>query len=272
VAFTIEDMSDLVRLLLEHPEWRLELRRLLLSDELLALPDMVRQLVETVKSLAEAQRRSEERLSVVEERLTRLEETVAALAEAQRRSEERLTRLEETVAALAEAQRRSEERLSVVEERLTRLEETVHTLVIDVAYLKGDSLERLYRERPHVYFSKIIRRAHALTSDELLDLLDKAMAQGLLTEAEAEEVARADVIVRGKQKEDGQEVYLVAEVSWGIGPSDVERAARRAKLLSNSGIVAMPVVAGRAITGEAAGLAKEQNVWQVIDGQVLSLR
>jgi len=150
MAFTIKDYMDLVKLLVEHPEWRSELRSLVLSEELLNLPEIVRQLVdaqrrgeerltrleETVTALAEAQRRTEERLS-------RLEETVAALAEAQRRTEERLSRLEETVTALAEAQRRTEKRLDRLEEtvtalaeaqrrtekRLDRLEETVAALV-----------------------------------------------------------------------------------------------------------------------------------------------
>ncbi|MEM3656582.1 MAG: hypothetical protein QXP58_08735, partial [Thermoprotei archaeon] len=63
------------------------------------------------RKLTEAQARSEERL-------TRLEEAVAKLTEAQARSEERLTRLEEAVAKLTEAQARSEERLTRLEERV----------------------------------------------------------------------------------------------------------------------------------------------------------
>ena len=39
MAFTIEDYRDLVQLLSERPEWRSELRQLLLSDELLILPE-----------------------------------------------------------------------------------------------------------------------------------------------------------------------------------------------------------------------------------------
>lgn len=81
MAFTIREYLDLVRLLAEHPEWRSELRRLLLSEELLELPQIVRNLVE-------AQRRTEERLE--------------ALAEAQRRTEERLERLEVTTKTLVD--------------------------------------------------------------------------------------------------------------------------------------------------------------------------
>ena len=44
MAFTVQDYQDLINLLAEHPEWKAELRHLLLSDELLALPEMVRDL------------------------------------------------------------------------------------------------------------------------------------------------------------------------------------------------------------------------------------
>jgi hypothetical protein len=38
MAFTVEEFRDLLRILDERPEWRAELRRLVLTDELLALP------------------------------------------------------------------------------------------------------------------------------------------------------------------------------------------------------------------------------------------
>ena len=74
MAFTVEDYRDLVQLLSEHPEWRSELRQLLLSDELLTLPEIV-------KELAEAQQRAEERLANVEDRLSRIETAIQHLTE-----------------------------------------------------------------------------------------------------------------------------------------------------------------------------------------------
>ena len=68
----------------------------------------------------------------------------------------------------------------------------------------------------------------------------------------------ADVIVRGRRRTDGAEVFLVVEVSWGVGPQDVERAIRRASLLSHTGTPALPVVAGPWATSEAANLARTQ--------------
>jgi len=108
MAFTVSDFSDLVRLLEQHPEWQAELRRLLLTEDLLRLPAIVRELAEAQRELAEAQRRTEERVG-------RLEAVVEQLAEAQRRTEERVGRLEAVVEQLAEAQRRADERMAQLE-------------------------------------------------------------------------------------------------------------------------------------------------------------
>lgn len=44
MAFTVEDVQDLYRLLAEHPEWRAQLRPLILGDEFLQVPDRLRQI------------------------------------------------------------------------------------------------------------------------------------------------------------------------------------------------------------------------------------
>ncbi|MFN3762008.1 MAG: hypothetical protein ACK4WK_02250 [Anaerolineae bacterium] len=107
-VFTVRDFRDMVAILERYPEWRQEFRRLLLTDDVLALPRVVAELAEAQKrteavvaELAEAQRRAEERLSRAEERLAGVEERLAGV-------EERLSRLEAVVAELAEAQKRTE--------------------------------------------------------------------------------------------------------------------------------------------------------------------
>jgi TolA-binding protein len=291
MASTVEELRDLIRLLEERPEWRGEVRRLLLTDELLSLPELFRNLAEAqrrteaatsqlaeaqrsaeermgrleeqVSRLVEAQQRAEERMGRLEEQVGRLEEQVSRLVEAQQRSEERMGRLEEQVSRLVEAQQRAEERLGRLEERTDRITD-------DLGELKGDALERRYRERAFAYFASLVRRTHVVVGDELVDLLAEAVAQGNLSEAEAEEVAQADVIVRGRHRVDGTQVYLVVEVSWGVGITDVERAARRAELLAKTGTSTLPVVAGRTITGEGADLSRVMKVYQMTDGRVIS--
>ncbi|MBI2322746.1 MAG: hypothetical protein HYU88_11840 [Chloroflexi bacterium] len=121
MPFTANDFHDLVRLLAEHPEWRADLRRLVLSEELLGLPDLMHDLAHEVRELAAAQQRAEERLARVEEgqarleaRQDRLEAAMAALVEAQQRTDQQL-------AALTAAQQRTDEALRALTERVDAL-------------------------------------------------------------------------------------------------------------------------------------------------------
>ncbi|GIX46148.1 MAG: hypothetical protein KatS3mg131_0359 [Candidatus Tectimicrobiota bacterium] len=100
-------------------------------------------------------------------------------------------------------------------------------------------------------------------------LLAEAVAQGALSDDEAYEIAQADVIVHGRRREDGTPVYLVVEVSWGVGPTDVQRARQRAALLAKLGTPTVPVVAGARITPAARRLAQDLHVQQLTNGQVL---
>jgi hypothetical protein len=174
-----------------------------------------------------------------------------------------MAELIQRVTSLIEAQQRLEVQMA----ELTRV---VRTLTDEVGELKGDSLERRYRERAVAYFGRLLRRIRVLSLEELSILLDEAVARGTLSEVEAEAVTWADLVVQGRRREDGTEVALVVEVSWGVGPQDVERAVARAASLTRAGLSALPVVAGHMITREAVELAQRQRVWQVLDGQIVS--
>ena len=238
MPFTVEDFHDLVRILEEKPEWRAALRRQVLTDELLALPEQVASL------RAETERRFQE------------------LIEAQRRTDAQLAALTGQVTELVDAQRRTDG-------QIVELTQVVRTLVDDVGELKGDALENRYRNRVFAYFGRLLRRAHVLSPDELTSLLEEAVDSGALSEAEADEVALVDLVVRGRRREDGTQVYLAVEVSWSVDLNDVERAIRRANLLAKIGTLTMPVVAGRRATDEAKQLARMEQVWQLTDGRAV---
>jgi hypothetical protein len=239
MAFTVADVRDLVRLLDEQPDWRAEVRRQLLTDELLAMPEQIAQ-----------QRRD----------IQRIEEQIAR----QRRDIHRIE------GQLVEQRRATDRRFQQVEDQIAALTRTVDTLTNDVGELKGDSLERRYREKAGAYFGRLLRRTHVLSDDELNKLLDDAVAQGVLTEDECDEVIWADAIVRGRRRGDRAQVVAVAEVSWGVGIKDVERASRRADLLARVGFTTLPVVGGKAVTREAAELARQKGVWQLFDGRLVA--
>ena len=210
MAFTIEDFRDLIGLLGQHPEWRTELRRWVLSDDLLTLP-------QTMHELAEAQRRTEERVGQLAVRMDELTQRMDQLAQCMDQLTVRMDRLTVRMEQLVEVQTR---------------------MGSDLERLKGSDLERRYRERAHAYFSRVLRRIHVLSGDELTALLEEAITHKQLSEEEADDILQADVVLRGRRREDGTEVYGVVEVSWGIGLSDVQRASTRATLLARIGMPA----------------------------------
>lgn len=88
MAFTVNDLQDLMRLLGERPEWRAQLRPLILGDDLDRLPRIVQELAEAqqrtearVLELAEAQRRTEVGLTSLGQKIDELVATVKALSD-----------------------------------------------------------------------------------------------------------------------------------------------------------------------------------------------
>ncbi|MBI2911966.1 MAG: hypothetical protein HYY05_07465 [Chloroflexi bacterium] len=258
MTFTVADFEDLLRLLDERPDWQAELRRRVLSGELLALPALVR-------GVAEAQARSEERLG-------RIEAIVERLAEAQARSEERLAGVEAIVERLAEAQARSEERLGRIEAalqqtaeglaRLTaRFEEHERRNATDLGVLKTDAFARRLAQQPNL-FRQLVAEPQPLTLAESDAWLGRLVDEGRLSLQAHQQVVWLDLLVKGRR--DGQEGYLVVEASWTIGSSDVDRAARRAALLREAGIVAWPAVVGYRMSAGAQQLAPQRQVLVIL--------
>jgi hypothetical protein len=200
----------------------------------------------------------------------RSEEQFQALVEAQQRTNIQLTTLTERVTTLTAAQERMNSQMATLIEQVAALTRVVHTLTVDVGTLKGKSLEADYRSRGHAYLSRVVRRPHVLTADELMTIIEDVRDRGMLSDIEAQDLYETDLVVRGRRSEDQTEVYLVVEVSWGVGPRDVERAVQRAHTLAHIGLVTIPVVAGEHILPEAAELARRAQVWQVTDGRAIS--
>ncbi|MER3398666.1 MAG: hypothetical protein C4316_09085 [Chloroflexota bacterium] len=289
MPFDVRDFHDLIRLLEAHPEWRAELRRLVLSEELLRLPELIRELAEAqdrtqrqlaeltrrleelaawVETLAQAQARTEERVahleervSQIEDRLGRVEEALVRLAEAQARTEERVGRLEEAVAHLAEAQARTEAVLQALIVRVDRLE-------IRLGRLEGRELERYYRERaPAIFGQAGFSRVRVVPIEEVAGRLDDLEEQGHVGPEDRLRLLRTDLFVQARRQ--GREIWLAVEVSSTIDDKDVERAVKSAELLARLfKVEAQPVVAGHRLLPDAEKLGQQQNVVVITDGVV----
>jgi hypothetical protein len=254
MPFTVADFHDLARLLYDHPEWRAELRRLVLTDEMLELPALVRQLAESqramaqeLRALAQEQRALAEAQRRTEERVGRLELALAELAEAQRRTEERVGRLELALAELAEAQRRTEERVGRLElalaelaEAQRRTEERVGRLELALAELAEaqrrteESLRKLSEAHAQLedHFGQFQAVFGATVEDEASGVLRSILQEkGYRPLAEPFNLAldgEVDVVLPVATPE-GHTIWAVVEAKARLSHSQVRTWAQRMK-------------------------------------------
>jgi len=283
MAFTIDDFKDLVELLNVHPEWRGELRRLVLTDELLELPAIVRDLAEAqkctelrVEELAEAQKRTELRVEELAEAQKRTELRVEELAEAQKRTELRVEelaeaqkrtelRVEELAAAHAEMQRVQNQIL----QQLGRLAEDMANVKEDLADVKGYVLEQRYRTHAAAYFGTRYRNLRVIEPANLRRV-EEAYSEGQFTPREWRSLNKLDALMRGTVGigSSKREELLALEVSWIIDTDDVELAHERANLLRRLGYAVRAGVGGHDILESARNRARQLNVLAALDGNM----
>ena len=253
MPFAVDDFQDLLRLLDQHPEWQAELRRRVLTDELLELPALVRRIAEGQIRTDEQLAKLTSRVDALTVRLDALTARVDLIAERLDALIGRVDALTEQVALLVEAQRST---MSRVQAQGVRLDAAL-----------GDLAEARYERRAGAYFSHLARRIRVVDRSILADLLEDAVDEGRIAKGDRQDVMHSDLVLTGRRREDGAEVYFAVEVSVGIGVDDVRRAADRAAVLARLGHPAIPVVAGERIDPEPAELARAQGVEQVLNGR-----
>jgi hypothetical protein len=118
------------------------------------------------------------------------------------------------------------------------------------------------RERAPSYFGKLIKKCRVVSHEMLADALDEALDQHIISEDERYEVLNVDVVARGLSRHDpNREVVLVAEVSVKVDRVDVERAAKRAEIVSRVvQLPGIPIAIGKEATEGAKPRAEELQV------------
>ena len=279
MPFTVNEYHDLVQLLAMHPDWQAELRRLLLSDDFLALPRLVSELIEAQKrtehwmaELAVAQARTDQRLGRLEAALAELaaaqertEQRLEELVAAQARSEQRQDRLEAALAELAAAEARSEQAIQELAQAQRGMIARMDRMTDKLAEVDGRTLEMLFRDRAQAYLAPVLRRLRVLSVQDIEDEIE-----GHLSRQEFLDITRLDLIATGKLRDDPDAgpVHIAVEVSAVIDRADVERALRRAGLLRKASLRTVPLVAGESMTQGAQDLAATSPVAVLLDGRI----
>ncbi|MDA8267313.1 MAG: hypothetical protein M0013_02930 [Actinomycetota bacterium] len=265
------DALGIIRQLESDPALRAQLRAVLLGDEVLELPELVRRLdlrfeqladaqnslQARVEQLADAQNRTEARLEQLADAQNSLQARVEQLVDAQNRTEARLEQL-------ADAQSRTEAELSAVASTQQEMLRWQHRADDQFGELKGAALESRLRQDPRRFVPRRMASAVRLVADDRFDALLAGLDAGT-----AADVERADALIEGRLT-DGTDVVLVVEAAWTAHVDDVDRAVRRARSLRQSGTAAHALVVshadpddtvlaaaaerGAAVVGESSGL------------------
>ena len=258
---TINDISDLARILEERPEWAETLRSLLLSREVLEQPEKLAQLTERVDALTERMdqfileireftRETRENSRRADERLEQfIQETREHIREMQEHSRQADERLEQFIQETREHNRLSDERMELFKLRMDRFDDRLGRFL-------GDALEnqlhgrivpliagRLNLRRPVILKSRFFQLEPAL-----YDQLDAAEDAGRITSRQSGQLQQADFILRGQRKDTREPVYVVVEAPRTIKENDITRARERADILASvTGSAALAVATGNLV-------------------------
>ena len=275
----VADIADLVKILREQPEWAETLRSVLLSKELLELPEKLSQLTAQVAQLtdqvAQLTARLEEFIAeqreinrVFAERLTRLETDMAEVKATTARLETDVAELKSDMSEMKAATARLETDTAELKVGLRRLEGTVGSLAGTVGRLQGAELERkihaniagmvctpLGIRRP-----RVLKSILAATVPALFDLLDPAQDAGRISRTQFDSLMQTDIILAARDG-NAQPVYVAIEISRTVHDDDLERARERADILAAaSGLPALALVIGYIIPPPQRRKAEEMAV------------
>lgn len=222
---TISSSADLIRLLESDEGFRRDVRRWVLTDELLAVPG-------TLGALQESQKRMEDLLAHVVERHDAMEKRHDAFERRMDAFSERMDMFSDHIDAIVEEMRTMNRRVGVLEGR--------------VGDLWGRDLEReLARDFRRVaarYFGAVRARISwsvfvggGVQGDsrvaEFEANVEKAEDDGVIGFADGDELFRADFVGHGYIRPEYSKIWFLAEASAAINLDDVERARDRAEIL-----------------------------------------
>ena len=223
------------------------------------------QLAASVQELLESQSRTETNIAELRAGQDRMDSR-------QDRMDSRQDRMETNIAELKAGQDRMDSRQDRMEGDITELKAGQTRMEGQLNNLTGTDYERKVAKRAPRAARRYLglRQASVVygitvpDDNRIADLLHRATEAGTITDEQAEELERADLILSGVFSDD-ELSYAVAEVSVTIDEHDVDRARSRARILQDaSRALAKAAVIGTAISEANRQRAEQDNVTVVI--------
>jgi len=257
--FTPEEIEAITRIteaVRQYPHLRLAFIRALQMEELFAIPEQLESLKQVVLELAAQYKQQQEQLNRIEQTANRALEVAERALQTAERAQQTSERAEQTAEHALQVALETRDIVNDMQKRLTRVE-------VDVADLKGMSMEIIARKLLPGVLGKLVRKLRVYEPDEFYRVMEEA---DLLSADDLAEVASADAFAHGQLRSNDTPRWFVVEASWGLGIKDVERAARRAAILTQNGAPAIGTVLGRRITADARKRAQQLGVLVVLNG------
>ncbi|MEJ5173323.1 MAG: cell division protein ZapB [Hydrogenothermaceae bacterium] len=215
--YEIRNFADIIRVLLDHPDWLNELRKMILTSELLELPRKMEEVLQRLDRLETKVDKIESDVEVLKQDVTVLKQDVNVL--------------KQDVAVLKQD-------VAVLKQDVEILKQDVNTLKKDMNYMKGEfgrfkgkDFERTVKEKYPAYFGKVVRKSKLIGWEKLAELIDDSEEEGVISEKERNDLFDLDFVIYGELKESKKPVYLAVEATYSLYRDDIDRALSRADSL-----------------------------------------
>ena len=290
---TISTEEDVIRVIRENPrllfqalyedrELLNEVRRLVLTEDVLEMPEQVGELVERqgrmeaqVGEVVERQGRMETQVGEVVERQGRMETQMGKMETRMGKMETQMGKMETRLDEVVEQQGRMETRLGTVETRLDEVVETQDRMNDQLGHLTGAELEReIVRILPSrlnriygLYRTRVIqgRGVRSEQGETFLDAVEDATLASVITEEQRQRIEETDMIVRARRQDSRETIYISVEAFATIRERDITRANDSAIALQAAfDAESTPVAAGYQVRSEDRMRAENVGVELII--------
>lgn len=236
----IDTAEDLIRILRQDPEILDQVRRAILTDELLALPEKFSEMSNTQAEMLKTQdgilKTQAEMLKTQNELL----KTQDGMLKTQNEMLDRLQRVEDRVGHLVGAE--------------------LERMVFRILPVR---LNRIYQlRRPRIVLRQGDYTPH---TQEFLNDVENALDSRTITEQQYERILLTDLVVRATRKDGQGAIYFAVEASGTIARRDIDRAVTSSETIHGLyQTEAIPVVAGYRIYQSDRTYAEENKVRTII--------
>ena len=224
---TMDTVEDFLRVLRERPDVREAVRREILTEEILALPQTVAEIATMVRELVRVQAEHTARIESLGTDVKGLKADVKGLKA-------------DMVEVKADVKGLKTDMVEVKAD-VKGLKGDVSDLQTKVGGLMGSDLERriltllppLLSQRLGLRRTRTIHHPNLTPSLEsaFISSIERAADEERITDSDEERLRVTDLVLHARRKDDDAEVWIAVEASGTIGQDDVDRASQSSAAL-----------------------------------------